>query len=47
MTKMMGMNEYRSIMRRFTVIAFDSSDMLSLNIKELFKMKLEFPVYFK
>jgi hypothetical protein len=43
----MGMNDYKSIMRRFTVQSFDNADLLSLNIKDLCKMKLEFPLYFK
>jgi hypothetical protein len=35
------------IMRNFTVQSFENSELLSLNMGDLFKMKLEFQGYFK
>ena len=35
------------IMRNFTVQSFENSELLSLNMNNLFQMKLEFQKYFK
>ena len=49
--KFMDLTNFKSlsgiIMRNFTVQSFENSELLSLNMGDLFKMKLEFQGYFK